>query len=1291
MAILKKSVALLLTVLLAFSSWSVLASAAWDPAVQPNDLSLEVKLYRNGGTELSPNWVEVNDTKLAPGEKVKARIFVGTDYYTYAGNLLLFYDTDFFTTSYGNTAQVISINPANNYLLMAEAAEGTVGVRAVQYGFITEEYRAAHGDIYIAYNCVSSLTHQKLDANQWLCELDLTVRSDVATMAPDGAIFFLESTIRTPDRNLGFITVPNCDSTTVGAVNCSGMQLWEADVTIVNNDVLDGTADGNCGSITNTISFDANGGTFPSIDNPQVKSGIIGTALNFSTSVVEPTRADYSFVGWYPADFEGTPTASDCVASDNFDYTALSYKALWAAADVTLTFDANGGRFSDNSTSKDVEASSGNEIVFPEAPTLPGYSFEGWRPAAGGDILGDGALAPETDETYVAVWAPEGTPYKLILNYHNVITDNDVAYTISDSGTTGNTVRIVETMPGTPDADSIYYTYDELAAYVTNYELDTTDTRNEFTEVILGDGTTQLNLYFKVVDYTATFDANGGKYADNTTQHTTTQSFYSFITGPAAAPTRTGYDFNGWDPTFTQGSTRMLGNRTFNAQWAPKTYNAVFMIGEDEYFTSPTQFGGDIIVPPTPSGDDIPEGYTFNGWIPHIGDVPPVMDTEGKTFNADLVPIGGITVTFDANGGEFAGSLNQKTTTGTYGTVITTPETPTNGTATFDGWFTLANEQFVPGTTTFPASNITYYASWLGAATHNATFNANGGAFSDLETTKTAAYAENTYIGNPGNPARDGFTFRGWLSDSNEPYVAGTTKMGTADVTFLAQWAKNVDVVYNANGSEFERFATYAGAEIPEPGENPVKTGHIFVGWELTSGEISQDDPVVPESGLEFDAKFEAVPYTVSYSYTGTVPAGAPTLPANETHSYGDTVTVASAPTLENYSFSGWASEQADLSGATFIMPAENVVITGAWEIIPADGLTVTYHNASGSVFTVQTYEAGDPIVPPTETPTAEGMTFTGWTTDPNAATPPALPETMPDHNVDAYPQWSLNKYSVTYISDGTPVANYPEVTFGSEVPVPTDPTKDGFIFAGWTPNVPPTMPAANLEFTAQWTAIPGPGEYTVTYYSAFNKTFRTYTAHEGEPVPTPETDPTLFGHTFTGWTPEIPDTMPAGNLEFNAQWKVDDAFVAVVIGGTVVAGGAIAAAAAVTTGISIAAVGGAIIIGLIASADTYTVTYIVDGETYRTFKVLAGAKVPVPAAPSKDGYTFSKWSPDIPDRMPNHDLTFEAKWSKGGTASVDDEIPQTGSATGSVTAFALLSAAAACAYLVTRKKREEF
>ncbi len=57
------------------------------------------------------------------------------------------------------------------------------------------------------------------------------------------------------------------------------------------------------------------------------------------------------------------------------------------------------------------------------------------------------------------------------------------------------------------------------------------------------------------------------------------------------------------------------------------------------------------------------------------------------------------------------------------------------------------------------------------------------------------------------------------------------------------------------------------------------------------------------------------------------------------------------------------------------------------------------------------------------------------------------------------------------------------------------------------------------------------------------------------------------------------------------------------------------------------------------AVVECSTLTYMVDGEIYKTYEVPHGSAITPEEEPTKDGYTFSGWS-DIPEMMPNEDVT---------------------------------------------------
>ena len=109
--------------------------------------------------------------------------------------------------------------------------------------------------------------------------------------------------------------------------------------------------------------------------------------------------------------------------------------------------------------------------------------------------------------------------------------------------------------------------------------------------------------------------------------------------------------------------------------------------------------------------------------------------------------------------------------------------------------------------------------------------------------------------------------------------------------------------------------------------------------------------------------------------------------------------------------------------------------------------------------------------------------------------------------------------------------------------------------------------------------------------YLVDGKIYKSFTPMIGEEI-TPEAAPVKKGYTFSGWS-WIPAKMPAED---------------VIITGSL-------------------------------TVNKYTLTYKVDGETYKTVKVKYGAKITPEAAPVKEGYTFSGWS-EIPAKMPAKNVT---------------------------------------------------
>ena len=61
------------------------------------------------------------------------------------------------------------------------------------------------------------------------------------------------------------------------------------------------------------------------------------------------------------------------------------------------------------------------------------------------------------------------------------------------------------------------------------------------------------------------------------------------------------------------------------------------------------------------------------------------------------------------------------------------------------------------------------------------------------------------------------------------------------------------------------------------------------------------------------------------------------------------------------------------------------------------------------------------------------------------------------------------NQYTITFDSDGGTAIDSITQDPGTSITAPADPTKDGYVFEGWSPPVPATMPTENLTVTALW------------------------------------------------------------------------------------------------------------------------------------------------------------------------------------------------------------------------------
>ena len=540
-------------------------------------------------------------------------------------------------------------------------------------------------------------------------------------------------------------------------------------------------------------------------------------------------------------------------------------------------------------------------------------------------------------------------------------------------------------------------------------------------------------------------------------------------------------------------------------------------------------------------------GYT-GGWVDNV-----------YTWEKDKY-----TITFNTDGGDAIADM-----TVAWGETLTLP-TPTKTGYTFAGWYN-GDTQFTA--TTMPEENLRLTARWT----------AN---------TNTAYKVEHYWQ----NLADDGYTLH---ETENKTGTTGSTTAAAAksypgftagtvtQTTIAADGSTVVRINYTRNSYKLtwnfdggkENATGYTtgtvkfGAAINKPSADPTKMGYTFGGWD------KEIPATMPANNLTVKAQWKVVNYSISYNLNGGTVEGNP-------NSYTVESNIAlKNPTKEGYTFAGWSGT--DISGTEKAVTINNATgnreYTANWT---ANQYTITFDTNGGSKIDPITQDYGTKITAPAN-PAKTGYTFGGWDK--------TIPDTMPANNLTIKAKWTINKYTITFNTDGGSEIAPITQDYGTDITAPANPTKEGYTFAGWDENIPANMPAKNMTIKAKWTI----NKYTVTFKNG-DVVVKNAEMDYGSTITEPE-KPTKEGYTFKGWQGYTTNmTLPAHDVTFTAQWTINQ----------------------------------------------YTLTFK-NGETvYKTITQNYGTAIAKPADPTKTGYTFDGWDKTIPTTMLAGDMTITAKWT---------------------------------------------
>ena len=1224
----KRSLSVVLTFLMIFSSMSVLASAELGDGKQTS-ITFDTKFYRFDGSE----WIET--TKAARGEKIKIRTFCETDFYMSSSSTWFFFDKaqiEFDTSGYSESEPPYRVksNQGLTGIVNVLPDGGLDGADLIEFGFIPSNSFERYAVLNLQINGGKTT---KITPSDWFWEFTFTVKGDAKDLAQffvcEGAIVDSENEeSQWNPTSFGKVADADGDSTNLVPASFTRSYDWKLQYKLYDQDE-DSTL-----TFTNPVKFNAGEGTFANgASEFTTGEGFIGEALSAADQPAAVTApGGKSFVGWVPSTVDlATATAADCVdvSAIKYNYAVDTYNALYettAATTFNFTFNPNGGAFADASTEAKTVTVNEGEAVNAPVPTRVGYEFKGWAlSTVENPTVDDVQALPEAasaDMSYKAVWSKNSYNVKWIVDGVTV-KEESVAYgdelpaapsvdakagynfawssapatmPAADVEITGAYTPIVYTVTWKIDGEQGTYkqtqaTFGEAIATPEapiEKEGYTFEWRG-IPETMPADENLVITGYYVANSYKVTWTVNGVAFT------TTTVSFGDAIIAPEYTA-EAGYDF-AWDEI---PATMPANDITINGTTTAKTYTVTWNVNGEKVGETAVKFGDAI----ADYAYDVPEGYEFSGWT----DKPETMPASNITVNGTTTAKS-YTVTWNVNG-EKVGETTVK-----FGDAVADYEYAAPTGYTFSGWTDKPE--------TMPASNITVNGTTT-AKTYTVTWKVDGEVVGTTTETFGQPIADYNY------QAPVGSTFGGWLDkpetmpDNENLVINGTLRADIHTIT----WKVNGEVIATTN-------AVY-GAEIADY-DYTAPTGYTFSGW--------TDKPAtMPANNIEVNGTTTIKTYTVKWTINGeyyestevkygeavtapqyTIPAGHSfawgdipsampdddnlvingTLTINrytityyydeaetqvyftETLDYGTAPTAKEAPTLKGKRFVDWDSD----------VPAALTQDVKLHALFTDIEYTVIFKGPEGNLldWTVTYEDAIDAI---TEADAAvEGYTFTGvWNYNGAAVTFPTTVKALTGDNDMAATEfvfegvYNINIYHIVFYKSEADKANgivlhEQDYEFNTDISnAVADPTMEGHTFLGWDHE--PAIVESNDEFIGQWDI----NTYKVTWNVNGAKVGETEVKY-GEAIADFEyTAPE--GYTFGGWT-DKPETMPASNITVN---------------GTTV-------------------------------ANTYKVTWNVNGAKVGETEVKYGEAIADFEYTAPEGYTFGGWT-DKPETMPASNIT---------------------------------------------------
>ena len=501
-------------------------------------------------------------------------------------------------------------------------------------------------------------------------------------------------------------------------------------------------------------------------------------------------------------------------------------------------------------------------------------------------------------------------------------------------------------------------------------------------------------------------------------------------------PKRAGYVFGGWfkdtalKVAWNFAKDKVKENMTLYAKWDPEltqlpTPDPLYKVTFETNGGSAVGAIKDVRKSATIHKPEEPvkPGFIFTGWFSDKNLSKPWDFTKDKvtgniTLYAGWTGAAKYSVTFFTNGGtDIAPYINVD-----GGATIEKPQDPVKTGFSFDGWFrdseftrpwNFASEKV--------NENINLFARWSGTNQQNppdpatpslwtVSFNSNGGS-------TVAPYVNvqtNAIINPPVEPARQGYVFGGWYTDSNFNRIWDfRNDRVVGNLTLYARWSETrITVRFETNGGTPQPLdiPLNAGETCGLPGDI-VRPGYAFAGWftarEGGSYVGAAYESYAPRASITLHAQWTAQVYQVTVKFNSN--GGSPQY-LDKTVNAGAGIELPASTVRPGMTLAGWFTQaQGGVkvgNGGDPYRPYENITLYAQWETA---AITIRYDTGGGEPQPPDSVApVGDRVTLPGNL-VRPGFIFEGWYTAKTGGTRigGAGDTFAPNTSGTLYAQWS--------------------------------------------------------------------------------------------------------------------------------------------------------------------------------------------------------------------------------------------------------------------------------------------